>query len=66
MGKYFFIDLEDRTPVATLFAPTAAQVDLVLHLVFCKERFDDFQVPVVAATETGTPHADDNLLFHHK
>jgi hypothetical protein len=66
MGKYLFIDLEDGTPVATLFAPTAAQVDLVLQLVFCKERFDDFQVPVVAATEAGTPHADDNLLFHRK
>lgn len=62
--EYFVIYFKDGTPVTTSFATTASQIDLIFHVVFGDERFDDFQSPVVASTETGTTHADDNLFFH--
>jgi hypothetical protein len=66
MREYLVVDFDNGTVVTLSFATASAQIDQIFHLVFGNEFFDNLKVSVIAATETGTPHANNDLLFHKK
>jgi hypothetical protein len=64
MGYHLVFNADVRAVTAAPLAATAAQIHLFGQVVLVDEFFDGFEVPVVAATETGTAHADNDLFFH--